>query len=175
MGPRPRCGRGTARSALAVAGLLRGDQRGDNAPWDGDAAAELAESRRGADDHTEPASADVPAAGGHVNTHELIAAQFGDRLRSGYAGERGDDGSLRGQPPRRDRPLRGGERVHDPQSRKCGVSTISESEAIGPGAAEGAINDQVVLDSRTTTCGGPDRTHNIIPATTRGAEITRTG
>ena len=46
---------------------LRGDQRGDNAPQEGDAAAELAQSRRGADDDTEPASADVPAAGGHVN------------------------------------------------------------------------------------------------------------
>jgi hypothetical protein len=53
---------------LAAVGLLRGDQRGDNAPRDSDAAAELAGSRRGADDDTEPASADVPAAGGHVNT-----------------------------------------------------------------------------------------------------------
>ena len=74
MGPGRRRGRGTARSALAAAGLLRGDQRGDDAPWDGDAAAELTEPRRGADDDTEPASADVPAAGGHVNARELVAA-----------------------------------------------------------------------------------------------------
>jgi hypothetical protein len=59
---------------LGTVRLLRGDQCGDNAPWDGDAAAELAESRRGADDDTEPASADIPAADNHVNAHELVAA-----------------------------------------------------------------------------------------------------
>ena len=53
---RPRCG----RKALAAAGLLSGDQRCDDAPWDGDAAAEHAEPWRGADDDAEPASADVP-------------------------------------------------------------------------------------------------------------------
>jgi hypothetical protein len=57
-----------------TAELLHCDLRCDDAPRDDDAAAELAESRRGADDDTEPASADVPAAGGHVNARELIAA-----------------------------------------------------------------------------------------------------
>jgi len=108
-----------AGESLAPARLLRGDQRGDNAPRDGDAAAaELAEPRRSADDDAEPASADVPAAGGHVNTQELVAAQLGKRLRSGYAGQRDDDGPGRGKPPRRDRPLRRGERVHYPESRR---------------------------------------------------------
>ena len=58
---------------------------GDDAPWDGDAAVELAESWCGADDDTEPASADVPAAGGYVNAGELVAAQLPERLWSGYA------------------------------------------------------------------------------------------
>ena len=52
-----RRGQGNARSALAVVGLLRGDQRRDDAPGDSDAAAELAEPRRGADDDPEPAGA----------------------------------------------------------------------------------------------------------------------
>ena len=72
----------------------------------------------------------VPAAGGHVNARELVTAQLPERLRSGYAGQRGDDGPRRGKPPRRDRLLRGGERGHDPQSRSCGVSAISESEVM---------------------------------------------
>ena len=63
---------------LAAVGPLRCDLRGDDAPGDGDTAAELAEPRRGADDDTEPAGADVPAAGGHVNAGELVAAQLGD-------------------------------------------------------------------------------------------------
>src|SRR6266581_8415366 len=100
----------------------------------------------GPDDDTEPAGADVPVAGGHVNARELVAAQLPGCLRGGYAGERGDDGSHRGKPPRRDRLLRGGERVHDPQSRRCGVSTISESEAMAPELSGGAINDRVILD-----------------------------
>jgi hypothetical protein len=58
--------------------------RGDGAPGEGDAAAELAEPRHGADDDAEPASTDVPAGGGHVNA--IVAAQLGERLRSSYAG-----------------------------------------------------------------------------------------
>jgi hypothetical protein len=114
---------------LGTVGLLRGDQRGNDAPRDGNAAAELAESRRGADDDTEPAGPDIPAAGGHVNARELVAAQLGERLRSGDVGQRGDDGPRRGKPPRRDRPLCGGERVHDPLSRRCGISA---NESAGP-------------------------------------------
>ena len=41
----------------------------------------------------------------------------------------GDDGLHRGKPPRCDRLLCGGERVHDPESRRCGVSAINEFEA----------------------------------------------
>ena len=115
---------------MSAAGLLRDDLRREGAPWNGDAATELAEPWRGADDDAEPAGADVPAAGGHVNTRELVTAQLPERLRSGYACEADDDRFHRGKPPRRDRPLRGGERVHDPQSRRCDVSAISESEAM---------------------------------------------
>jgi hypothetical protein len=61
---------------------------------------------------------------------ELVAAQLPERLRSGYAGQRGDDGPHRGKPPRRDRLLRGRERVHDPESRRRGASAISEAEAM---------------------------------------------
>jgi hypothetical protein len=142
-----------AIKALAAAELLHCDLRGDDAPWDGDAAAELAESRRGADDDTEPASADVPAAGGYVNARELVTAQLPERLRSGYVGERGHDGPRHGKPPRRDRPLRGGERVHDPQSRRCGVSAISEAEAM-------------ILSCRAehARCAGYDRGETLVIA-----------
>jgi hypothetical protein len=75
---------------LAAVGPLCRDLRCDDAPGDGDAAAGLAEPRRGADDDTEPAGADVPAAGGHVHARELVAAHLGERLRGGYAGERGE-------------------------------------------------------------------------------------
>src|SRR5208282_2598997 len=71
----------------------------------------------------------VPGAGGYVNARELVAAQLPERLWSGYIGERGDAGSHRGKPPRCDRLLCGGERVHDPESRRCGVSAINEFEA----------------------------------------------
>ena len=120
-----RRGRGTVGSALAVAALLRGD----DAPWNGDAAIEHIESWRGADDDTEPASANVPGVGGYVNARELVAAQLPERLWGGYTSERGDAGSHCGKPPRCDRLLCGGERVHDPESRKCGVSAINEFEA----------------------------------------------
>jgi hypothetical protein len=139
VGPGRRRGRGTAGSALAAAALLRGDLRCDDAPWNGDAAIEHTESWRGADDDTEPASANVPGAGGYVNARELVAAQLPERLWSGYTGERGDAGSHRGKPPRCDRLLCGGERVHDPESRRCGVSAINEFEAKAlelPGEAE---------------------------------------
>jgi hypothetical protein len=93
---------------------------------------------RGADDDTEPARTDVPGVGGYVNAQELVTAQLPERLRSGYAGERGDTGSRRGKPPRHDRFLRGGQRVHDPQSRRCDVSAISESEAMTLKLSSGA-------------------------------------
>jgi hypothetical protein len=117
-------------SVLAAVGLLHGDQRSDDAPWNGDAAAELAEPRRGADDDTEPASTDIPAAADHVDVRELVAAQLPERLRSGYADQRGDGGPHRGKPPRRDRLFRRCQRVHDPESRRRGASAISESEAM---------------------------------------------
>lgn len=126
--PGRRRGRGTAGSALAAAALLHGDLRCDDGPWNGDAAIEHTESWRGADDDTEPASANVPGAGGYVNARELVAAQLPERLWSGYSGERGDAGSHRGKPPRCDRLRCGGERVHDPESRRCGVSAINEFE-----------------------------------------------
>ena len=55
-------------TAVKTHGLLRGD----DAPGDGDGAVELAESRRGADDHTEPASgmSHPPMA---ASTHESSA------------------------------------------------------------------------------------------------------
>jgi hypothetical protein len=65
-----------------------------------------------------------------TSTRELIAAQLPERLRSGYAGQRGDNGPHRGKPPCRDRHLRGGKRVHDPESRRRGVGAIRESEAM---------------------------------------------
>jgi hypothetical protein len=137
--------------------LLHCDLRCDDPPRDGDAAAELAESRRGADDDTEPASADVPAAGGHVNAREFVAAQLPERLRSGYVGEHGDDGPHRGKPPRRDRLLCGRERVHDPESRRYGVSAISEFEA----RALGLPGERSTLAARATT--GPE-TERAAPA-----------
>src|SRR5262249_28722937 len=129
---------------------------------------ELAEQGRGADDNTEPASADVPAAGCHVNARELVAAQLPERLRSGYAGERGDDGPHRGKPPRRDRLLRGGERVHDPGSRRCGVSTISESEVMAPELPGERSTTRSAWTPAQRPAAARAGAHNIIPTTTRG-------
>ena len=63
-----------------------------------------------------------------TSTPESSSSTLPERLRSGYSGERGDAGSHRGKPPRCDRLLCGGERVHDPESRRCGVSAINEFE-----------------------------------------------
>jgi hypothetical protein len=167
MGPGRCRGRGAARRVLVAAGLLSGDQRGDDAPWDGDAAAERAESWRGADNDTEPASADVPPP--VATSTPVVAAQLPERLRGGYAGERGDDGSHRGKPPRRDRLLRGGERVHDPQSRRCGASAVSESEAMTLELSSGAIRDNARESGPAAgrrSRGWPPVT--VIPARTAG-------
>jgi hypothetical protein len=42
------------------------------------AASQLPEPQRGADDHAEPAAADIPAAGADVESGELIAAQLAE-------------------------------------------------------------------------------------------------
>src|SRR6266568_2338808 len=89
-----------------------------------------------------------------TSTPEFVAAQLPERLRGGYADQRGDDGPHRGKPPRCDRLLRGGERGHDPQSRRCGVSTISESEAMAPELSGERSTTGSSWTSRTTTCGG---------------------
>ena len=98
-----------------------------------------------------------------TSTPELVAAQLPERLRSGYAGLRGDDGPHRGKPLRRDRPLRRGERVHDPQSRRCGISAISESEAMSPELPEERSTTRSSWTSRTTTRGGAGR-GALVPA-----------
>jgi len=65
-----------------------------------------------------------------TSTPESSSRHRSERLRGGYPGERRDDGSHRGKSPRRDRLLGGRKRVHDSESRTCGVSTISKSEAM---------------------------------------------
>ena len=52
------------------------DLGGDHSPWDRLAALQLPEPRRGPDDHTEPAAADIPAPGADVDTSERIAAKL---------------------------------------------------------------------------------------------------
>jgi hypothetical protein len=62
-------------SARAVA-LARRDLGGDYAPRDRFAAWQLPRPRRGPDNDTEPAAADIPAAGADLDAGELIAAQL---------------------------------------------------------------------------------------------------
>ena len=145
---------------------MRDDLRCDDASWDGDAAVEHTESWRGAEDDTEPASAAGTAADGYVNAREFVAAQLPERLRSGYVGERGNNGPHRGKPPRRDRPLRGGERVHDPQSRRCGVNAISGREAMAlglPGGAECSCRGLTFGPARHSRRAGPPPSARIMP------------
>src|SRR5205823_1849945 len=69
---------------VLAAGLLHCDLHGDDPPWDGNAAAELAEPWRGADHDTEPASTDISAADGYFNARELVTAQLPEGLQRGY-------------------------------------------------------------------------------------------
>jgi hypothetical protein len=66
---------GSIWSARAAA-FARCDLGGDHTPWDRLAASQLPEPRRGPDDYTEPAAADIPAPGADVDAGELIAVQL---------------------------------------------------------------------------------------------------
>jgi hypothetical protein len=66
---------GSIWSARAAA-FARCDLGSDHTPWDRLAASQLTEPRRGPDDYTEPAAADIPAPGADVDAGELIAAQL---------------------------------------------------------------------------------------------------
>src|SRR5271156_5340139 len=66
---------GSAGSARAAA-FARCDLGGDHPPGDRMAAPQLPKLRRGPDDHTEPAAADIPAVDTDVHPGELIAAQL---------------------------------------------------------------------------------------------------
>ena len=65
---------GSIGSARAAA-FARCDLGGKHPPGDRLAAPQLPEPRRGTDDHTEPAAADVPAVDTDVDPGELSAAQ----------------------------------------------------------------------------------------------------
>jgi hypothetical protein len=71
--------KGSFWSAQAAV-FARRDLGGDHAPWNRLAAVQLAKPRRGPDDYTEPAAADIPAIDADVDTGELIAAQLPEIL-----------------------------------------------------------------------------------------------
>ena len=66
---------GSIGSARAAA-FARCDLGGEHRPGDRLAAPQFPGPRRGPDDHTEPAAADIPAVDTDVNTGELSAAQL---------------------------------------------------------------------------------------------------
>ena len=96
------------------------DLRCDDAPWDGDAAVEHTESWRGADDDAEPASADVQPSVATSTPESSSRHSCQNASGAAMPASAATTGSHRGKPPRRDRLLYGGERVHDPGSRRCG-------------------------------------------------------
>src|SRR5207248_10879124 len=99
---------------------------------------------------------DISAADGYFNARELVTAQLPEGLRSGYGRERGDGGPHRGKPPRRNRRLRGGERVHALQSRRCGASAINEFEARVPELPERFRRRTSPLDLRSAPGAGAE-------------------
>ena len=97
------------------------DLGGEHAPWDRLAAWQLPGPRRGPDDHAEPATADIPAAGADVEAGELIAAQPPQVLVMHDASDGRQVGSCSREPPRGDQYLRRGQDAHYDSMGTCGA------------------------------------------------------
>jgi hypothetical protein len=111
---------GSQGSARAAA-FARRELGGDHAPGDRLAAAQLPEPRRGPDDHAEPATADIPAAGAAVDTGELTAAQLPQVLGVHDARDGSQMRSSFGEPPRGNQDLGRGQDAHHNSMGTCGA------------------------------------------------------
>ena len=107
-------------SAQAAA-FTRCDLGGDYPPWDRLAASQLAGPRRGPNDHTEPAAADIPAIDADVDSGEFIAAQLPQVLVMHDAGHGSQVGSRSREPSRGNQDLGRGEHAHADSMGTCGA------------------------------------------------------
>jgi hypothetical protein len=98
-------------SARAVA-FMRCDLGGDYPPWDRLAASQFPGPRRGSDDHTEPAAADIPAIDADVDSDEFIAAQLPQVLVMHDASHGRQVRSCSREPPRGNQDLGRGQNAH---------------------------------------------------------------
>ncbi len=76
------------------------------------AAPQLPKLRRGPDDHTEPAAADIPAVDTDVHPGELIAAQLPQVLAMHDASDDSQVGPCSGEPPGGNQDLSRGQDAH---------------------------------------------------------------
>ena len=111
---------GSTRSARAAA-FARGDLGGDHPPRDRLAVPQLPEPRRGPDNHTEPAAADIPAVGADVDSGELTAAQLPQVLTMHDASDGSQMGSCSREPPRGNQYLSRGKDAHHTSMDTCGA------------------------------------------------------
>jgi hypothetical protein len=98
-------------SARAVA-FMRCDLGGDYPPWDRLAASQFPGPRRGSDDHTEPAAADIPAIDADVDSGEFFAAQLPQVLVMRDASHGCHVRSCSREPPRGNQDLGRGQDAH---------------------------------------------------------------
>jgi len=111
---------GSIGSARAAA-FARRDLSGDHAPWDRLAAPQLPGPRRGPDDHAEPATADIPAAGADIDSGELTAAQLPQVLVMHDARDGRQVGSCSREPPRGNQDFGRGQDAHHTSMGTCGA------------------------------------------------------
>jgi hypothetical protein len=111
---------GSIGSARAAA-LARCDLGGDHPPEDRLAASQLPGPRRGRDDDTEPAAADIPAVETDVDTGKLLAAQLPQVLGVHDASDGSQVGSCSREPPRGDQDLSRSEDAHRNSMGACGA------------------------------------------------------
>ena len=109
---------GSIGSARAAAFALR-DLGGDHAPWDRLTGWQLPGPGCGADDHAEPAAADVPAVGTDVDSGELIAAHLSQILVMHDTSDGSQVGSCSREPPRGNQDLGRGQDAHHDSMGTC--------------------------------------------------------
>ena len=107
----PQVKAGSIWSARAAV-FARGDLGGDHPPGDRLAASQIPEPRRGPDDGTEPAAANIPALDADIDTGELIAAQPPQVLGMHDASDSSQMGSCSREPPRGNQYLGRGQDAH---------------------------------------------------------------
>jgi hypothetical protein len=119
------CSHRSRRASIAsarAAAFARCDLGGDHPLGDRLAAWQLPGPRRGPDDHTEPAAADIPAVETDVDTiGELTAADLPQVLRVHDASDSSQMRSCSRQPPRGNQDLSRGQDAHHNSMGTCGA------------------------------------------------------